>query len=646
MVKLNNKSFTGCWTCRSRKVKCDEQKPHCQKCIQRDLECEGYGLRLTWVVGSGEDGLDSLLGNQEETNTASPNRRRSRRASPNRRGRRAVELVVTGPSRRWTSPEIDAMLERIDTCPDGASKSEAGGFSVFTARAQSRSETPTGPTPRRLTPSDTSSGGQFPRDFRSAHSTSQPPTGPQPDLASATDRCLMHGSASLTELQPLPDSPGPAFSGFSPGPQIPAKPLGDIGNTEIIRNSTYESSTSIGIRTGAIGSNGPQSDSLSKTPAPRHLDLLQVPASQKRLLHHWVAYTSRKVALIDGPLNPCRTMMLPMALRGLMSGSDTSTSDIATFHGICACAAYNLFELGGRKESHDYELAWTHDQQALRYLSHNLTQADQHRDQSFAMAIMACITIDAISGRTCRWRVHLKGGLAYLDNLVARATEMDSSSAFQTHLVAMAILCGHQVPPEYKRFLDGHKTTELTFPYYGVTNSFLQNLDRMNELIAAEGLPSPRDLDAFELQLYLNFPSTTESTLSQTQATMLQHMTQAFYYASLVFFQRSVRGQPLDTVQEMVENGVTQLEGIESVSNGTAGCIMLWPAIVLGAECGTPAVQSRMKAWFRAKQRLGFRNNVVIGELVQTVWDSRALGDDAVDWRALIDKEQFDVFRI
>lgn len=42
------KTFTGCWTCRSRKVKCDLQRPNCGRCEKSGLECGGYDIKLRW----------------------------------------------------------------------------------------------------------------------------------------------------------------------------------------------------------------------------------------------------------------------------------------------------------------------------------------------------------------------------------------------------------------------------------------------------------------------------------------------------------------------------------------------------------------------------------------------------------------------
>ncbi|KAJ3541534.1 hypothetical protein NM208_g4561 [Fusarium decemcellulare] len=48
------KTFTGCWTCRSRKVKCDCTRPSCNRCIKARLECQGYNVPLYWVAGDEE----------------------------------------------------------------------------------------------------------------------------------------------------------------------------------------------------------------------------------------------------------------------------------------------------------------------------------------------------------------------------------------------------------------------------------------------------------------------------------------------------------------------------------------------------------------------------------------------------------------
>lgn len=64
--KKRTKTFTGCWTCRERKIKCDETHPRCKECRRRKLACEGYGARLQWLppilpCDSGNNGHEHIV---------------------------------------------------------------------------------------------------------------------------------------------------------------------------------------------------------------------------------------------------------------------------------------------------------------------------------------------------------------------------------------------------------------------------------------------------------------------------------------------------------------------------------------------------------------------------------------------------------
>ena len=43
-----SRTRTGCFTCREDGYKCDEQKPHCGRCIRLNKICKGYGIKLKW----------------------------------------------------------------------------------------------------------------------------------------------------------------------------------------------------------------------------------------------------------------------------------------------------------------------------------------------------------------------------------------------------------------------------------------------------------------------------------------------------------------------------------------------------------------------------------------------------------------------
>ena len=163
---------------------------------------------------------------------------------------------------------------------------------------------------------------------------------------------------------------------------------------------------------------------------------------------------------------------------------------------------------------------------------------------------------------------------------------------------------------------------------------------------------SEKELDVFELQLYLSFPSIPPpgtALEASPLGVIVQHMSRVFYYAQLVFFQRSVRHAAVETVQALVELGLSDLEAVERVGKGELGCMMLWPVLVIGAECGTAETRRRMRAWFNAQRKLGFRNLVVLEDLIATVWQSRDTVSNEranIDWRRLILLPKFDVFRL
>ncbi|KAJ5556838.1 hypothetical protein N7494_000753 [Penicillium frequentans] len=46
-----HRSHKGCWTCKRKRVHCDETRPGCQQCSKRGLACEGYEIRLRWGAG-------------------------------------------------------------------------------------------------------------------------------------------------------------------------------------------------------------------------------------------------------------------------------------------------------------------------------------------------------------------------------------------------------------------------------------------------------------------------------------------------------------------------------------------------------------------------------------------------------------------
>ncbi|KAH8798652.1 hypothetical protein F5884DRAFT_813428 [Xylogone sp. PMI_703] len=50
-----SRSLSGCWTCRLRKKKCDEERPFCITCSSLGLYCDGYGEVPSWKDGHSKE---------------------------------------------------------------------------------------------------------------------------------------------------------------------------------------------------------------------------------------------------------------------------------------------------------------------------------------------------------------------------------------------------------------------------------------------------------------------------------------------------------------------------------------------------------------------------------------------------------------
>ncbi|KAB5549604.1 fungal-specific transcription factor domain-containing protein [Coniochaeta sp. 2T2.1] len=523
------RSFTGCWTCRSRHLKCDEAKPECNRCIQLGTKCEGYAVRLSWSESR------QLRGSKP---TPSPECSKT-----------TVGLSPQSPSHRGSSPLLSSSIRN--------SARSADTTSTFSDTSLPRNES-----------------GQ-------AESADQ-------------DLFVFGDIAVATHIERFLDR--------------------------------------------------------QQTPPPSitHLDLFPIPSHQKRLIHHWVTYLSAKMLLTDGPENESRTLILPMALAGIMSSSRESNAEITIFHAVCACSAYNLFELSGGRAAGDQVLGLKHDQLALTHLRHCIGRHEDFNSRALTEAILICVTVDTISGAPQRWRIHMAGGIAYLKDLRARTRNVRNLSACIRYLVCYAILCDWDLPEDILDFLD---TTEDTpNPFHGASLQFFRNLAAMNRLLAARRFPSEEELDRLELCLLLDFPQTdmAQRGIWDHRGFAEHHAAKAFYYASLVYFNRTVRRLPLETVHSLTESGVQALEAIETVGNAHLGCMTMWPALVIASEASSPDQQLRMSSWFITKRQLGLRSQQTFLEAMNTLWLKRAQSDEPseIRWKDIIEEERYDVFRL
>ncbi|KAJ5994400.1 hypothetical protein N7451_010124 [Penicillium sp. IBT 35674x] len=106
--KLKSVTYTVCWTCRSRKTKCDERQENgCGICERSGLKCAGYDVNLHWVTGKRE-GCRNIH-------------------------RRSLVLDRTS-SIYLPDEEVDEILSTLDSIDAPSNTVCMGSFSIFSAR--------------------------------------------------------------------------------------------------------------------------------------------------------------------------------------------------------------------------------------------------------------------------------------------------------------------------------------------------------------------------------------------------------------------------------------------------------------------------------------------------------------------------------
>ncbi|KAJ5256036.1 hypothetical protein N7505_011187 [Penicillium chrysogenum] len=368
---------------------------------------------------------------------------------------------------------------------------------------------------------------------------------------------------------------------------------------------------------------------------------LVFPRPETELVHHWVVFLSGNMLLIDTPDNACRTVFLPLALKGLDASPTEPNIHLSIFHAICASSAFSLSHL--RHDARYHSIAVHHDQLALRHLRGSLQRASCLDEPTLA-AVLTCITAEAMSGRRSRWRAHVSGCLRLLENEVHGDWIRSPTAAklIQSYL-SLSSLCSLPVPGRLMSLLNGpshlHNYLERS---HGVTTPLVQCLAQITSLVESRTPLSIEELDRLELQLYLNFPSL--SNPDAAGSIIVQHALNSFYYATIVYFRRSLRGAALYDVQDLIEKAIQELESVDALTRDKGGCPYNWASFVVAADCERPDLQDRMLAFFHRKSRHGIQSINVLCEIVQALWNRRAAAGPHVDiqWQDIAREADFD----
>ncbi len=598
----HSKTFSGCWTCRSRHVKCDETRPDCVRCSKGGFQCGGYGIKLVWVDGDTQGREQNI--------------------------RRAIGAPAVyddeSPFKRLDVDEALGDIERVST----ESKSlSAGPFSVF------------------------SLAGAL--DFEHQPKDSGSRSAPSPDASLDVVWAAEEGGHEVIETV------------ISPSISTASRVTCHDDNNNSCWSATTVSASRSRAWSSSSSSLGPQTWSCPLL-STRHLDLLPRPAEQRALIHHWTNFVCWHLVPVDRPDNLFRSVFTPMALAGLTSSSSQSTGEVALFHALCATSAYSRGQLLN-DETNSFTLAMKHYNLAIMHLRHSLASLKEHPSGHGVDvqrgAILATITMfsamDMITGRSSEWRTHLQGGASWLSTIDEATWNQDKSSSmvYQGYL-AIAALCNVDLPLtidiESENCLGDTKNYVLD-RFFGLTRPILKHIMLMNSLIkristTTSAMPSSEVLDELEHQLYDQSPESLDLSAQDLPPLAQQltlHHAYVFYYASLIYFHRTIRRHAPTSiqVQTIVSSAVQCLEDIEALGGDSIGCTLVWPPFIVACECVGEEMQERILRWYMCKRRHGFMNLEMSKDIAKEVWRRRDMLGASVDiqWQDVLKEMKMDI---
>ena len=588
----------------------------CRRCRQSGWHCQGYGLRLGWSQSPG-----------------SRSQRRQTQWS-------ALQLLPN-----LSSAAVNALLAELDGWSGEGPSQERGPFTVFSIAnldaEGTGGEVGSSDTPQSNSASSSAASPGTENALDVCDSGTPLPLRPSSRdrriRATTTDSSSPEADSLIDDSCAAPSSRSSPYERLSATPSEIEEVVRDDLPTTLPKLSTNASHY---VRTALT-----LSSLSSRNPSPTMaINPIPLPRPEAELLHHWNTFLSGNMLLTDSPNNPCRTVFLPMALKGLEVAPKEPSIHLSILHAICASSAFSLAHL--RQDTRYQSLATHHDQLALRHLRHNLARGIRLDEPALA-AVLSCITAEAMSGRRRRWRAHVTGGLGLLENEIRRGWVPGpaGSRLIQSYL-SLSLLSNLPVSPYLMSLLnDSPDVRHYLEQYHGINGPLVQFLAYITSLAESKS-PIPADeLDRLEMQLHRH--SSLLSFTTGPSSTIIQHALNSFYYATIIYFRRNLRRAPPSDVQDLVEKAVQELEAVEMISNEKGGCAYNWANFVVAAECERADLRARMAAAFDRKSRHGIHNIKVMSEVVQELWQRRdhAVGID-IHWQEIAQEADFDIMLV
>ncbi|RSL69011.1 hypothetical protein CEP54_002555 [Fusarium duplospermum] len=561
------KTFSGCMTCRSRHVKCDEARPACRRCVNARIECSGYS------------------------------------------GYRAAV--------QWKPVRVPSDFR---TARAAASETSDGTAHQRFADPRPSSSTASSPLPHR------------PSSLQPDSPLAAEPSQPDSDASQHDNTSLIHHT--LPSLFPPPwqaqDAPAPVHH---------------AREGEGLRSNSSCSAPQLVPQPTWFGFN------QSCYTAECHIDLLSSMHLQRRCIEHWVNHLSDALSSVPGSKSPLKRVLVPIAYAGATSPAASSTGSVALFYLICSAAAFHLSaHLKDEKEKSDFmTVALSHHNQGIHHLQHNLVKDDPDQRESVLASLLMCLTFEPATVERDFWLTHLRGASQWLHRVdITSWAHSESTIVMYQMLASTATMLRSQVlSEEIAQDANFHFEMKVMLePYYldhifGVPKRCLEIVSGMISMAVSLNQDSPRlsvDLDRLEMELYLSVPQDCQvPAATQGQNDLVHHYLHIFYFGSIIYCKRRLKGSPLSEVQTLVEQAFEHIEALANYTSRPYSPI-LWPIAIAFFEAQDVRLRRRTLVWLDfiiQKSTLSIWQKVK--PLICSLWEKREIpGQEEIQWDAFL----------
>ncbi|KAJ5316474.1 hypothetical protein N7476_006781 [Penicillium atrosanguineum] len=631
--RVRKKTFTGCWTCRLRRLKCDEHRPHCHKCRLKGLSCGGYSVKLQWMTTNNG-------GHQTSQN---PSRKPQRR-----------RLLPMANLPEIKSSEVDELLSDLDAMEAAAHTISVGPFSIF--RIDLGIKAPknhyTSPLQETLStsliapPLHAPGADQTPLDTiyccneqRAVSSLIGCDEGDEPDSSSVMD-VISFDVESLRSPYALERNTSDC--------NLLAFGLMDIENV------FYQSTT--------------------------------LTAPVRRLLNHYHQHVLHLFSVLDNKHTPWRGFHLPQALQCIGELETIGHAPYrrrAMLHAILSISSHNLRNQYLRQGQVEIEQHWKTVASGHRFLAVKFLRKSTEdfagkstivEYMEILASMLSMVTINVISGDTETSPIHLKGcnslvgsfrerGIAETTLLQVRALHriffylqvMQKTSDWTCNSYTITTNNVESLLTSVRPSMSDHDLYSCSFDqvlqsHVGIDRSLDEPLESSCELIygipprlllllnktcilitsshiATRNQKNSRTSDEVEEEI-LRWSADIEirnfdiNCLSMSNQRILKHHMCSFHQALIIFFCRGIRKMHPRHVQPYARTLMYHLHQIEKLKqqDGIYADSILWPAFIAGMEAIDLDLRSSVLDWFAKIEHRGVGTARQAREGLQVMW--------------------------